>query len=109
MKVQAKSFHLNGHIIGFRPQLQKLELPHKTLSNTLAVKGLKLVINLIRRVGEIPMLNGKIQYACFSAVFFFFHPIPGFSGKIRIPREYTDKILSWPTPHDTTVWSLVLN
>ena len=55
------------------------------------------------------MLNGKIQYACFSAVFFFFHPIPGFSGKIRIPREYTDKILSWPTPHDTTVWSLVLN
>ena len=36
MKVQAKSFHLNGHIIGFRPQTQKLELPHKTLSNTLA-------------------------------------------------------------------------
>ena len=28
------------------------------------------------------MLNGKIQYACFSAGFFF-HPIPGFSGKIR--------------------------
>ena len=47
VKVQAESFHLNGHITGFRPQLQKLELPHKTLSNTLAVKGLKLVINLI--------------------------------------------------------------
>ena len=31
---------MNGHIIGFRPQTQKLELPHKTLSNTLAVKGL---------------------------------------------------------------------
>ena len=41
MKVQAESFHLNGHIIGFRPHTQKLELPHKTLSNTLAVKGLK--------------------------------------------------------------------
>ena len=43
MKVQAESFHLNGHIIGFRPQTQKLELPHKTLSNTLAVKGLREV------------------------------------------------------------------
>ena len=42
MKVQAESFHLNGHIIGFRPQTQKLELPHKTLSNTLAVKGLSM-------------------------------------------------------------------
>ena len=40
MKVQAEGFHLNGHIIGFRPQTQELELPHKTLSNTLAVKGL---------------------------------------------------------------------
>ena len=40
MKVQAESFHLNGHIIGFRPQTQKLESPYKTLSNTLAVKGL---------------------------------------------------------------------
>ena len=42
MKVQAESFHLNGHTIGFRPQTQKLELPHKTLANTLAVKGLTL-------------------------------------------------------------------
>ena len=41
MKVQTESFHLNGHIIGFRPQTQKLELLHKTLLNTLAVKGLK--------------------------------------------------------------------
>ena len=30
MKVQAESFHLNGHIIGFRPQTQKLESPYKT-------------------------------------------------------------------------------
>ena len=42
MKVQAESFHLNGHIIGFRPQTQKLETPYKTPSSTLAVKGLRL-------------------------------------------------------------------
>ena len=40
MKVQAKSFHLNGHIVEFRPQTQKLESPYKTPSGTLAVKGL---------------------------------------------------------------------
>ena len=40
MKVQVESFHLNGHIIGFRPQTQKLESPYKTPSNTLVVKGL---------------------------------------------------------------------
>ena len=43
MKVQAESFHLNGHIIGFRLQTQKLDSSHKTPSNTLAVKGLKRV------------------------------------------------------------------
>ena len=43
MKVQAESFHLNGHIIGFRPQTQKLESPYKTPSNILAVKALKLM------------------------------------------------------------------
>ena len=41
MKVQGESFHLNGHIIGFGPQTQKLESPYKTPSNTLAVKGLR--------------------------------------------------------------------
>ena len=40
MIVQAESFHLNGHIIGFRPQTQKLKSPYKTSLNTLAVKGL---------------------------------------------------------------------
>ena len=40
MKVQAESFDVNYHIIGFRPQTQKLESPYKTPSNTLAVKGL---------------------------------------------------------------------
>ena len=29
MKVQVERFHLNGHIIEFRPKTQKLELPHK--------------------------------------------------------------------------------
>ena len=42
VKVQEESFHLNGHIIGLCPQTQKLEPPYKTLSNTLAVKGLKV-------------------------------------------------------------------
>ena len=36
----SESFHLNGHIIGFRPQTQKLELPYKNPSSVLAVKGL---------------------------------------------------------------------
>ena len=44
MKVQAESFHLNGHIIGFRLQTQKLESPYKTPSSTLAVKGSGAVI-----------------------------------------------------------------
>ena len=34
MKIQAESFHLNGQIIGFRPQTQKLESLYKTPSNT---------------------------------------------------------------------------
>ena len=42
VKVQAESFHLNGHIVGFRLQTQKLELPYKTPSITLAVKGLRI-------------------------------------------------------------------
>ena len=41
MQVEAESFHLNGHIIRFRPQTQKLESPYKTLSHTLSVKGLR--------------------------------------------------------------------
>ena len=40
MKGQVESFHLNGHIIGFGPQTQKLESPYNTPSSTLAVKGL---------------------------------------------------------------------
>ena len=47
VKVQAESFNLNGHIIGFHPQTQKLESPCKTLSSTLAVKGLIVWLNFI--------------------------------------------------------------
>ena len=36
---------MNGHIIGFGPQTQKLESPYKTPSNTLAVKGLNTVVS----------------------------------------------------------------
>ena len=43
MKGQAESFHLNGHIIGFRLQTQKLESRYKTTSSTLAMKGLILL------------------------------------------------------------------
>ena len=39
VKVQAGSFHLNGRIVGFRPQTQTLQSPFKTPSSTLAVKG----------------------------------------------------------------------
>ena len=45
--VSTGSFRLNDHIIGFHPQTQKLESPHKTLLSTLAVKG--LTINEINR------------------------------------------------------------
>jgi len=46
VKVQAESFHLNGHIMpGFRPHTQKLESPYKIPSSTLAVKGLIITIN----------------------------------------------------------------
>ena len=39
--VQAESFHLNGHIRGFRPQTQKLASCYKTPPSNLAVKGLR--------------------------------------------------------------------
>ena len=42
MKVHLQTgFDFNGHSIGFHPQTQKLELPHKTPLFALAVKGLK--------------------------------------------------------------------
>ena len=37
---------MNGHIIGFRPQTQKLESLYKTPSGTLAVKGLNKVLKI---------------------------------------------------------------
>ena len=40
MKVQAESFHLNGHIMGFRHQTQKLEPHYKIPSFTLYAKGI---------------------------------------------------------------------
>ena len=70
MKVLAESFHLNGHIIGFRPQTQKLESPYKTLSNTLAVKGLinELTLDpkkphyiLVGRHGRLSTVNSTVH------------------------------------------------
>ena len=46
MKVQAERFHLNGNIIGFCPQTQKLESSYKTPSSTLAVKGLRYMLQV---------------------------------------------------------------
>ena len=43
VKVQAERIHLNGHIIGFCPQTQKLESHYKTPPSTLAVEGLNEV------------------------------------------------------------------
>ena len=45
MTVQAESFHLNGHIRGFRPQTQKLASSYQTPPSTLAVKGLKVQLS----------------------------------------------------------------
>ena len=59
MKVQAESFHLNGHIIGFHPQTQKLESPYKTPSNTLAVKGLKGFMIMISIVCSKQKVNSR--------------------------------------------------
>ena len=56
MKVQAESFHLNGHIIGFRPQTQKVELPYDTPSNTLAVKG--LIVPSLKKSGYQILFKG---------------------------------------------------
>ena len=59
MKVQAGSFHLNGHIVGFRPQTQKLQSPFKTPSSTLAVKGLILSTKCSLRI-QLPNIVGLL-------------------------------------------------
>ena len=51
MTVQAESFHVNGHIIGFRPQIQKLESRYKTSPSTLTLKGLTVTLPRFRPRG----------------------------------------------------------
>ena len=60
MKVQAESVHLNGHIIGFRVQTQKLDSPYKTPSNTLAVKGLIVIDNLSKGKRSLKLINPEL-------------------------------------------------
>jgi len=48
MTVQAESFHLNGHIIGFRPESQKLESSYKPPPSTPALKGLTVTLPRFR-------------------------------------------------------------
>ena len=72
MKVQAESFHLSGHIIGFRPQTQKVQLPHKTLSNTLAVKRVKERIrNFKDRLLRMQTLRLRLALPRFSTYLYF--------------------------------------
>ena len=63
MQVQAESFHLNGHIIRFRPQTQKLESPYKTPSSTPAVKGL-MAIYLNKSVTELKSVSKNRVKTC---------------------------------------------
>ena len=42
MKVQTESFHLNGHITGFRVHTPKLESPYKTSSKDSGSERVKL-------------------------------------------------------------------
>ena len=72
MKVQAESFHLNGYIIGFGPQNQKIESPYKTTSNTLAVKRLMEVTTIGTITGMAKgwrppletLITGRLKEAC---------------------------------------------
>ena len=63
MQVQAESFHLNGHIIRFRRQTQKLESPYKTPSSTRAVKGL-MAIYLNKSVTELKSVSKNRVKTC---------------------------------------------
>ena len=111
MKVQAESFHLNGHIIGFRPRSQKLELPHKTLSNTLAVKGLitNIKFNLgskdqgykiegpdLKRISSVKMSEPRKEarlilqsgiYIFFCYQYFGRHVLPSSGSYLQITRS----------------------
>ena len=65
MKVQTESFHLNGHILGFRLHTQTLESPYKTPSNTLAVKGLSekemVQIYFCRKHGSKSLIKMRLK------------------------------------------------
>ena len=74
MKVQAESFHLNGHIVGFRSQTRKFKLPYKTPSNTLAVVRWNWTI--LANLGPspsrtIPSVRSRLLVSWFSSFVFF--------------------------------------
>ena len=50
---------MNGHFIGFRPQTQKLELPNKTPSNNLTVKGISLQKSVVADAHECFFLTSQ--------------------------------------------------
>ena len=77
VKVQAESFHLNGHIIGFRPQTKKLESPYKTPSNTLAVKGLIYMDTPLIRTLSMPLSVSVLSaFHRIPAIHSSFFPLP---------------------------------
>ena len=84
MKVQAESFHLNGHIIGFHPQTQKLESSHKTLSSTLAVKGLILLSQLVKLVSK-RSLGHKRKAFCSNCATVVMNEMLSINDQVSLP------------------------
>ena len=71
-KYRQRAVHLNGHIIRFGPQTQKIKSPYKTTSNTLAVKGLMEVTTIGTVTGMAKgwrppletLITGRLREAC---------------------------------------------
>ena len=98
VKVQAESFHLNGHIVGFHPQTQKLESPYKTPSSTLAVKGLKSKHSFVNSPNQfsIDLYFVSFYILALSTGFIFVNTALQFEG--RWPRVRVSN-LPFPSRH----------
>ena len=96
MKEQAKSFHLNGHIIGFGPQTQKLESPYKTSSNTLAVKGLNPCFALSTEVAK----KQKCRHNCEGGLVGIDR---GLSSQRIFPSHAQNFLEFWKSPADLAI------
>ena len=69
---------MNGHIIGFRPQIQKLESPYKTSPSTLTLKGLTVTLPMFSsawwkvRTSACCVINRVIGKCLFSRLIYGF-------------------------------------